>query len=681
MKKQDNKQSDNISTAARWRLIVLSLVIFSFFSILIAQFFVIQIKEGDKWTVEAQKQHFFIVKEPFLRGRFFSNTSLKKGHPEKPQSFVVDVQKYHLYIDPESIPAENREEVAKQTLALVALPVEEQMHFREQFDYKSRSRKLAMWLDRSTMDAIMDWWLPYSREYHIPRNAIFFVKDYQRSYPFGKLLGQVLHTIQNVKDEKTKQALPTGGLELYFNKYLKGKLGKRKLMRSPRNAFEMGEVIEEPQNGADIYLTINHVLQAITEEELAKGVIKAKAKTGWAVMMNPKTGEILALAQYPFFNLPEYQFFFNDKQLIENTKVKAVTDANEPGSIMKPFTLAAALTANRELEKRGEAPIFRIEEKIATSNGYFRGRGKDLKDTHLHYFMNMHMGLQKSSNIYMARLVERIINRLGNDWYRTFLSERVGFGKKTGIELPAESPGLLPTPGRKHPNGADEWCLATPYSLAMGHNIQANSIQFVRAISILANGGYLVKPTLVRKIVKTKSDGTEEILVDNTNEERIKNFPKVLDDEVVVEVVKAMKFSTKKGGSAPRANIPGYTEAGKTGTAEKIINGVYDKDHNCPSFIGFAPLSDPVFVLLVTLDDPEKVYIPGVGKNQMAGTCAAPIFREIGRRTLEYLGVAPDDPYGYPVGDPRYNADKADWIKETRLLQEIYEKWNNSSQH
>ena len=672
-----DKNKEPITSRDRKRLVIVAFVIFALFSLLIAQFYRIQIIEGDKWTREAGRQHYFIVKEPFHRGRFISNTTIKRGHPEIPQSFVVDIQKFHLYIDPDSIPEENRDQISDKLMSMLDLSLEETRQFREQFDRKSRSRKLAMWLEADDREAILEWWNPYAREYGIPRNAVFFISDYQRSYPFGKLLGQVLHTIQNAKDENTHQAVPTGGLELYFDHFLQGRQGKRRLMRSPRNSLEMGEVIALPEHGADIYLTINHCLQAIAEEEIEKGVKKSKAKGGWAVMMDPRTGEILAMAQYPFFYPPDYQHYFNDASMIEHTKIKAITDASEPGSVVKPFTLATALYANEVLKQKGEKPLFDPLEKVATSNGRFPGRSKSLTDTHLHNYLNMEMALQKSANIYMARLVEKIINRFGNDWYRNILLEKYGFGVKTNIELPSETKGVLPTPGKKHPNGALEWSTSTPFSLAIGYNLQLNTLQLLRAHSILANGGFLVEPTIVRKILKSKPDGTQEVLLDNTLPERTESFPRVLSPEIVKQVVNAMKYTTKPGGTARRADVWGYTEAGKTSTSKKSINGIYSETAYHAKFIGFTPVNNPALVLIVSLDEPEYGFIPGVGKNHHGGTCAAPVFREIAKRSLEYLGVPPDDPFGYPIGDPRFDAKKADWMPETRRLQEMYEKWNN----
>lgn len=658
------------------RLLWITIILFILFSFLIAQFYVIQILEGKKWVKQAQKQHYLILKEPFQRGIFYSNTELKKGHPESKVPFVIDMPKFHLFIDPEAIPAAVKEEISQDLLSFLNLSIEERLRFREQFDKTSRSRKLAMWIDKEHYKQIQKWWASYAHKHKIARNAIFFVQDYQRSYPFGKLLGQVLHTIQNNKDEKTNQALPTGGLELYFNSYLQGKQGRRRILRSPRNSFEMGEILEYPENGADIYLTINHFLQAIAEEEIEKGVKKAKAKAGWATMMDPRTGEILAMAQYPFFSPKDYQHYFNDSQMIENTKVKAITDANEPGSVFKPFTVTLALRANQELRRLGKKEIFSPDEKIPTSNGHFPGRRKLLTDTSLHYFLNMDMGMQKSSNIYMATLAGRMIEHLGVDWYRRQLQEIFGIGTKTNIELPAESLGVLPMPGKRHPNGALEWSTPTPFSLAMGHNVQVTSLQLLRAYSIFANGGYFVKPTLIRKIIKKDSKGKEQILINNTLKERVNPFPRVLELSIVNRVLESMRYVTMPGGTAHKAEIAGYTEVGKTSTAKKNINGHYSETLYCATFCGFTPVKNAAFVLVVTMDEPEYKYIPGIGKNHNGGNCTASVFKQIAKRSLEYLGVPPDDPYGYPYGDPRRDSEKGAWYLETRRLQEIYDKWN-----
>lgn len=661
---------------ARKRLVLVSIFVFILFGILIVQFFHLQVIEGKKWTKLAKAQHQLVITEPFKRGLFYSNTSLKPFHPEVPQPFVIDVPKLHLFADPSSIPDECKSEITRGLSSLLHLDQSSQSKLRENLSRKSRSRKLAVWLDKEQGDAIHKWWLPYAKSKKIARNALFFVQDYQRSYPFGKLLGQVLHTVREEKEVNTRQSIPTGGLELIFDKVLQGKEGKRQILRSPRHPLETGKILTDPEDGADVYLTINHYLQAIAEEEIAKAVKSSNAKGGWAILMDPKSGEVWALAQYPFFEPANYRRFFNDPKLQEHTKVKAITDPYEPGSTMKPLTLAIALKANEVLKKQGKKPLFSPDEKIPTFNGSFPGRKKPISDTHPSQFLNMDLAMHKSSNIYMARLVQRIIDTLGDQWYRDALQETFGFGVKTGIELPSESPALLPTPGRLHPNGTSEWSTPTPFSIAFGHNILVSSIQMLRSYAILANGGFDVRPTLVRKIARRHRDGSEEILLDHASLEKRKPSRRLLEPEIVDRVVKATKFVTKTGGTATKGDIHGYTEVGKTGTSEKIVGGTYSKRTHISTFIGFAPAKEPRFVLLVAVDEPEFKYIPGFGKNQMGGNCCAPAFREIGLRTLQYLGIEPDDPYGYPVGDPRRDETKADWARETKALRELYETWN-----
>lgn len=655
------------------RLLWLSFFILVLFCLLIGQFFKVQILEHDKWKKKADMQHQVAVELPFKRGLFYSNTTIKQGHPDELQPFVVDIPKFHLYLDPLSISPQNRAAVIKEIRQILKPSKIELEKIIKQFEKNKRCVKLMKWIDQQEKEKLLKWWFAFAKKEKIARNAIYFVEDYQRSYPFGHLLGQVLHTVRDDKEEKTQQGIPTGGLEMIFNQYLRGKTGKCLYFRSPRHAMESGQILKKPEHGADVYLTINHCIQGIVEEELEKAVKTAGAKGGWAIMMQPRTGEILALAQYPFFHPSSYRQFFNDPKKLENTKVKAVTDPYEPGSIIKPLIMALCLSANEEMKRQGKKPLFSPTEKMPTATSYFPGRNKPIKDLKPKNYLNMYMALQKSSNVYLSKIVQKVIDNLGDEWFRGFLQNVFGFGLKTGIELPSESQGILPIPGKMHPNGTMQWSKPTPFVVAFGHNILANSFQMVRAYGIIANGGYDVQPTLVRKIVKTHEDGSKEVLVDHTSPERIQNFKKLIEPEVITEVVKALKFGTKPGGTASRADIEGYTEAGKTGTSEKIVNGTYSKKDHISTFVGFAPAKDPQFVLLVAIDEPEYKYIPGVGKNQMGGVCAAPSFKEIGRRTLQYLGVTPDDPYSLSPKE----REKADYNKEVKDLKALMDAWNH----
>jgi cell division protein FtsI (penicillin-binding protein 3) len=648
------------------------------FCLLLAQFFRLQVLEHERWNRRALSQHYFVVKEPYRRGTFYSNTSIQPACRNHVVPFVIDVPLYHLYVDPKEIPPLLRQEIRQNVIRLLSPPLKEATKMGGEFKRKSRSRRLVSWVTEQQKGIFTSWWRPFARKHRLPSNALFFISDFKRFHPMGHLLGQVLHTIQERRDEVSGRAVPTGGLEMSLNKVLEGSVGYRRLMRSPHNSLETGEVLKPPVHGADVELTINHCIQAIIEEELQRGVEKHRAKGGVAVMVNPRTGEILALAQYPFFSPDAYQDYFNDRALIEHSKMKAITDAHEPGSPMKALTAAIALQANRELKAQGKSPLFSVLEKVPTSSGCFVGRAKPLTDVHMCRFLNFYMALWKSSNIYMATLAGRVVRAMGEQWYREKLSKCFGLGQKTGVELIGESSGVVPQPGKVNAAGKLEWSKGTPYTLAIGYNVQMTALQFARAMCVIANGGILPELTLVRRVIRQTENGRETI-VDNTTQERLGRFPRVFEEEDMAEVAKGMKFVTKAGGTAVKADIYGFTEAGKTGTSMKLVNGQYSSGAHFSSFVGFAPAHAPAFVLFVALDEPWVGYIPGLGLNHRGGTCAAPIFREMSRRTLEFLGVPMDDPYGFPSQDPRGDLKKADWYAETEALTRLYQQWNGSS--
>ena len=647
----------------RKRVSLLAFGLFVLFSALLIQFFKVQVIEKKRWEKLAKMQHQKVVKEAFHRGRFFA-TAKRDGYTEE-KPLAHDVEKFHLYIDPNAIPPEFRQEICDKLVAMTS--TEKKEFFRDQFVKKSRSRKLTMWLDASVKGNILAWWNPYARKNRIARNAVYFLADYKRSYPYGKLLGQVLQTVREDRDPKTGQSIPTGGLELMYDKILQGKEGRRVMLRSPRHPLDSGSVIEKAEDGANVYLTIDHYLQAIAEEEIEKAVHYADAKRGWAVMMEPQTGEILALAQYPFFEPEKYREYYSDPVKVEETRVRAITDCFEPGSIFKPITLAVALAANEERKAQGKKPVFDPNQVVRSDNGKLPGRSNPMHDVGYHKYLNMYAATQKSANIYLAHLIDKTINTMGLEWYRSFLADRFGFGKKTGIELPSESHGLLPRFGKTYPNGRPEWSKPTPYSLAIGHNLFTNTMHMLAAYAIIANGGTPVKPTLVRKIVKG-----DEVLYERNEEKQ----DRVLSKNVCDHVIRAMKYDTKPGGTCHRADVPGYTEVGKTGTSEKIVNGVYSKVDHFSCFVGFTPLKNPKFILMIGIDDPAYRFLPNIGRTHYGGKCAAPVFREISKRALRVLGVPPDDPHGYPPPDPRFDPEKADWHKEARILRDAYKSWN-----
>ncbi len=659
------------------RILWVSCSIFALFALLVVQFFRVQIIQGEKWQKVARSQHQLVVKEPFKRGKFFANMSLLPTSRDKKQPLVIDIPMVHLFADPYQIPKEKQTHIAEKIKEILALSSKEQEHFSIQMQHeKSRSRKMRMWVSYDERNELLKWWYPFARKNKIASNALFFISDYKRSYPYGALLGQLLHTIQENKEDKTKQGVPTGGLEYYFNSFLKGKEGRKKLMRSPRHALDQGRIVDEPLHGADVYLTINHHLQAIVEEEIERGVKNTHAKSGWAVMMDPMTGEVLALGQYPKFSPGSYKEYYQDEESVENTRLKSVCDSHEPGSIFKSVTMSICFLANEEQARRGKPPIFDPNEKVSTASGHFPGRSHPLQDPRFFKYNNMYLAMQKSTNIYLAKMVDRVIKELGNDWYRDQLCEVFGLGYKTGIEYPLETPGFVPRPGFQNPNGSLEWSVPTPYSLAIGYNLMLNSIQMTRIYCAFANGGYLVKPTFVKKISKIDEVGHEEILLDNRENQRTEKFKRILSPEIAGEIMKTLNYSVQYVGSGNLADVYGYSIAGKSGTARKLIDGNYSKKNYFASFIGIAPAQKPRFVLLVSMDEPRPTLKHGIGYMYYGGKCAAPIFREITRRSLKYLGIAPDNPFHYPFGDPRRKVEKTFWYKESQELKKLNESWN-----
>lgn len=666
---EDPKRS--LKTQDRKKLAYVAFFLFSLFGFLIIQFFKLQVLEEEKWVQKAKAQHQFIVSEPFKRGVFYSSEKLASSHDDESKPFVIDLPVFHLFIDPEGFSQEIKKTFSEQLSLFFDQALEAEKKIYEETKKVSRSRKIASSLDRLQKEKIEAFWIPFAKKNKLAKNALYFVQDYKRAYPYGKLLGQVLQTIRQEKDASTLQAIPTGGLEYFFDRLLQGKEGKRRMLRSPKFPLDRGDVIEEPVDGFDVYLTIDPVIQAICEEEIEQAVKQAGAKSGWTLVMEVKTGHLLSVAQYPFFYPEKYKEYYCDPLKVEHTKVKAITDAFEPGSIIKPLSMAIALKANQERIAQGLKPLFDPEEKIDVKKIVLPGRKVPMKDVSTAQFLNMDMALQRSSNTYTAGLIQKVVDNQGASWYRQQLHEVFGFGKKTGIELPSEAAGFLPAINKSYASGKLQWSVPTPACLAIGYNLLVNSVQILKAYGILASKGLDIKPSLVKKIAKKE---TGEVLYEKTLSEEKK---RVLDEKICERVIQSMKFVTKPGGSAFRADIAGFTEAGKTSTSEKIKGGVYAKNVHISTFAGFAPAREPKIVALVVIDEPAYRNIPGVGPTHFGGKCAAPVFSKIGERTLQYLGETPDDPHGYPLGDPRRQESKADMHLEVRQLKELFYRWHS----
>lgn len=621
------------------RLTILVLFLFFLFSLILGQFFKLQILEQKQWQELANAQHHLITYEYPKRGTFYVDNSIQKGTPNESIPLVLDIPVYSLCVDPLSIPKIFHEKICSFLNGKLSLSTQK---IESQLKRKSRYRKLTSSLSVTQKEEILQWWKKESRIHKIPSNALYFIKGYQRSYPYGALLGQVLHAVRYDEDHKGGRWVPLGGLELYFNKKISGKGGEKLLIRSPKVTIDTQKILSIPLPGKDIHLSINPYLQASAELALEEGVKKSEAKKGSAFVIDPHTGQLWAVAHYPYFDPQKYQSYYKDPESLECTKPFGVNEVFEPGSLAKPFICLIAMIANDEEITAGREPLFDPSGKTPSHSRTFPGRMRKVKDVKDHKFLNMKMALQKSSNVYVAYLIEKIIERKGSLWLREKMHSLFHWSERTGIELPGEAPGYLPHPKKKYPSGLPQWSNPTPYSLAMGYNLLLSPLQMLTSFCMIANGGYHIRPTLLKK----QCSKTAKI-----------------KPAIVHQVRDALSFVTEKGGSASLAHINGFTIAGKTSTSEKLEKGIYSKKKHVSSFVGMIPAQKPRFVVLVIVDEPAYKVVQGFGSLHYGGKCAGPIFRTIAKKTLEYLGVFPDFRY-------------ARSHEESKQLSEQYEAWN-----
>lgn len=638
------------------RLVLVVFVTFAVFTTLIFYAFKLQIIEYGQWKRVADRQHMANLNMPAKRGSFYCVPMERPGVKPSPIIVALDEAVYHLIADPFLLEGKNKKAIVRWLAERFDWNEKEQVKAEDSFSKPVRARKILSNLLQQQKDLLMEEWREIAKKEGFPIHAIYFSKDFRRAHPLGRSLGQLLHTIRADKDPKTGQPIPTGGLELKFHNDLCGTPGKGFIYRTPRHQLDDRVIESSPQNGKDIFLTIDPFIQAICEEEIAEGVTRCRASSGFAIVMEAETGRIRAIAHYPFFRVDEYPDYFNDAAKIEYTIPKAVSALFEPGSIIKPVTVALAMMAGDERALKGLPPLFREDEIITTSPTVFPGRTKPVTDVCHLSKMDLALALQKSSNVYTATLAERIIQTMGVDWYRDKLTSIFDLGKPTGIEFPGEAVGFLPTPGKCHPNGGLEWSRATPYSLAMGYNLMVTGLQMAKIYAMITNGGYQVDPTLIYGPLKPKRASLSPVICD-----KLKHY---------------LRFVTKPGGSAQLADVYGYTELGKTSTSEKLLGGVYSSIHHNTLFVGVCPLSCRPLVIVIALDDPDPSLWPSLGKRHYGGKSAAPIFRRIAQRSVAFLGIPPDDPGGYPKGDPRYNPETADAVKEVEALHEKMLKLN-----
>ncbi|NWG87208.1 MAG: penicillin-binding protein 2 [Hydrogenophilaceae bacterium] len=420
--------------------------------------------------------------------------------------------------------------------------------------------------------------------------GLYTKPEYRRYYPSGEVVAHVLG-LTSVEDKGVE------GAELVYQKLLAGEPGLKRVAKDRRgNVVEVLESVKLPRAGQDLALSLNLQIQYLAYRELAAAVQQNKARAGAVVVLDAKTGEILALANLPSYNPNNRSTMSN-----ERARNRAATDAFEPGSTMKPFLVASAL----------EAGVVRPETRIDTGAGYLTVGDKTIKDVHPKGNLTVAEALQVSSNVAMAKIV---LEMRSEDYWRTL--NRAGFGAPPYSGLPGESSGRL--------RPYDSWRPIEKATMAFGHGISVSLLQLAHAYTVFANDGWMPPLTIAKR---------REAVVGQ----------RILAERTAREVRSMLELVTQDGGTAPLARVIGYRVAGKTGTAHKLIGGSYSPDKYLSSFVGMAPASDPRLIIAVMVDEPSVGVYYG-------GQIAAPVFSRIMAGSLRLMAVPPDAPMEASTG-------------------------------
>jgi len=434
-------------------------------------------------------------------------------------------------------------------------------------------------------------------------DGIGFVKEDRRFYPKKELAAQLLGFVG--VDNKG-----LAGLEAAYDSQISGTQGKLLYEKDARGrAFSRLE--RPPTAGATVELTIDEYLQHIAERELRDAVRRNKAAAGTVIVMDPRNGEILALANEPTFNPNTFA-----GAEPEQRRNRAVQDIYEPGSTFKVVTASAAL----------EERLMTVDQLIDASGGHIKIGSRVIPDTHDYGVLSFTDVIVKSSNVGAIKIGLRLgPERLG------LYARRFGFGRALSPDFPSETSGILWDPAK-----LDASALA---SMSMGYQVGVTPLQMAAAVSSVANGGQLIQPRVVRAMVR---DG-----------KRLEVQPVVLGrsirQDTAATLTGIMEQVVERGTAKTFANIAGYTIAGKTGTSHKLVNGHYSNSDYFASFVGFLPSRDPVATVIVVLDSPHA-------QGHFGGPIAGPVFQRIAEATLRHFGIGPTLNAPPPVLVARRNA-------------------------
>lgn len=417
------------------------------------------------------------------------------------------------------------------------------------------------------------------------------IPERRRFYPHGRMAAPVIG-FAGVDSQGLE------GIELAYDSYLRGSAAAMSVERDARGRRFVARALESeaPRHGANVVLTLDSSLQYVAERELDQRVSETRAKGGLVLILDPRRGEILALAQNPSFD-PNQRLAVDPDRLRD----RAVSDAYEPGSTMKGLLAAAAL----------EHRAVKTTDRFFCENGRYAIAGHTIHDHHGAGWLSFPEIFQVSSNIGATKVAERLGAKAYHQTLRAF-----GLGSPTGVDLSGEQAGIL----RSFP----AWKPIDLATASFGQGVAVTPIQLASAYAAIANGGILMRPYIVKRVV----DETGEVLVEN----QPTVVRRVVSEATAREVTAVLERVVTEKGTAPLAAVPGLRIAGKTGTAQKVdfVRGGYSRGR-IASFIGYFPADDPQVVMLVVIDEPQTTI--------WGGTAAAPVFRAIAVSAAERVGV------------------------------------------
>ncbi|MFI5303373.1 MAG: peptidoglycan D,D-transpeptidase FtsI family protein [Nitrospiria bacterium] len=425
--------------------------------------------------------------------------------------------------------------------------------------------------------------------------SVGIMMEPERFYPKRHLMGHILGFVG-----AENQGLE--GIEKQYDTVLHGKKVSITLERDARGeeVFPRGLDYHFPNKGEDLYLTIDEVIQYISEKELDSMMSESGAESGTVIVIQPKTGDILAWVVRPDFNPNSVRSYSP-----ADWRNRGITDSYEPGSTFKIVTASAAL----------EEKVVTPSEVIFCENGYYDIDGKPIHDHTREGMLTFSQVIQKSSNIGTAK----VALRLGENNLKHYL-QAFGFGARTGIDLNGEVPGIV--------NSSAHLSRRTVASISIGQGISVTPLQMATAFSVIANGGLLIKPHVVKKLSQEKK---------NPRLEPTESPRRVISEQTANAVNRILQTVVQEGGTGEKAAMPGYVVAGKTGTAQTVnpMTHTYSASQFVASFGGFVPAHDPQLIILVVIQHPKGI--------SWGGSVAAPVFKNIATQALSYLEIPPYD--------------------------------------